>query len=163
VEGRSVQLEFLKINPNGKIPTIVDHDGRAASRIRLFESARILLYLAEKTGSFCRATAARRYDVIQWLMIQLTGVGPMFGQLTHSRCSRPQVIIPTLWPLPVGGEAPLRGVGQRLATSAYLGGAEYSIATWRRFRGRQSRPAWRELDGASPSGALVHEISRARR
>src|SRR5919109_2704346 len=75
--------EFLKVNPNGKIPAIVDQEGPGAKPYTVIESGATLLYLADKSGRFLPADPARRYEVIQWLMIQLTGIGPMFGQLTH--------------------------------------------------------------------------------
>ena len=73
--------DFLSLNPNGKIPAIVDPDGPGGEPIGLFESGAILLYLAEKTGKLIPADAARRYETIQWLFFQMAGVGPMFGQL----------------------------------------------------------------------------------
>ena len=73
--------EFLSLNPNNKIPAIIDPDGPGAKPLALFESGAILLYLAEKTGAFLPTDAALRYETIQWLMFQMGGVGPMFGQL----------------------------------------------------------------------------------
>src|SRR5581483_8215531 len=73
--------EYLKINPNGKIPSIVDPDGPGGKPIALMESGAILIYLADKTGKFF--PAKRKYDVLQWLMFQMGGVGPMFGQAHH--------------------------------------------------------------------------------
>jgi GSH-dependent disulfide-bond oxidoreductase len=73
--------EFLSLNPNNKIPAIVDPNGPGGRPLALFESGAILLYLAEKTGQFLPADAAARYQAIQWLMFQMGGVGPMFGQL----------------------------------------------------------------------------------
>jgi GST-like protein len=73
--------EFLSLNPNGKIPAMIDPDGPAGKPLGLFESGAILIYLAEKTGKFLPADAARRYETIAWLMFQMGGVGPMFGQL----------------------------------------------------------------------------------
>src|SRR6201988_532003 len=75
--------EFLKINPNGKVPAIVDHEGPGGRPYTVIESGAILLYLAEKTGKFLPKDMAKKYEVLQWLRIQLTGVGPMFGQWTH--------------------------------------------------------------------------------
>lgn len=72
--------EFLSLNPNNKIPAIVDPDGPDGSQVALFESGAILIYLAEKTGKLI-GTGARRYETIQWLMFQMGGIGPMFGQL----------------------------------------------------------------------------------
>jgi len=73
--------EFLSINPNNKIPAILDPNGPNGRPLPLFESGAILLYLAEKTGQFLPEEASARYQTIQWLMFQMGGVGPMFGQL----------------------------------------------------------------------------------
>ena len=73
--------EFLSLNPNNKIPAIIDPNGPGGTPLGLFESGAILIYLAEKTGKFIGQTAADRYRIIQWLMFQMGGVGPMFGQL----------------------------------------------------------------------------------
>ncbi|MDO9440404.1 MAG: glutathione binding-like protein, partial [Beijerinckiaceae bacterium] len=72
---------FLSLNPNNKIPAIIDPDGPGGQPLGLFETGAILLYLADKTGRFIPKDAARRYETIQWLMWQMGGVGPMFGQL----------------------------------------------------------------------------------
>lgn len=73
--------EFLSLNPNNKIPAIIDPNGPDGRPLPLFESGAILLYLAEKTGRFLPGDAAARYRTIQWLMFQMGGIGPMFGQL----------------------------------------------------------------------------------
>jgi GST-like protein len=73
--------EYLSLNPNGKIPAIIDPDGPGGAPIGLFESGAILIYLAEKTGQFMPADPAARYQAIQWLMWQMGGLGPMFGQV----------------------------------------------------------------------------------
>ncbi|WP_448099126.1 glutathione S-transferase N-terminal domain-containing protein [Luteibacter yeojuensis] len=73
--------EFVALNPNGKIPAIVDPDGPDGKPIGLFESGAILLYLAEKTGRFIPADASGRWEAIQWLFFQMAGIGPMFGQV----------------------------------------------------------------------------------
>lgn len=73
--------EFLSLNPNGKIPAIIDPDGPGGAPIGLFESGAILIYLAEKTGRLIPADPARRYQTIQWVMFQMGGIGPMFGQV----------------------------------------------------------------------------------
>ena len=74
---------FLSLNPNNKIPAIIDPDGPDGEPIGLFESGAVLLYLAEKTGKFLGRTKADKYRVTQWLMFQMGGVGPMFGQLGY--------------------------------------------------------------------------------
>lgn len=73
--------EYLSLNPNNKIPSILDPNGPDGQPLALFESGAILLYLAEKTGRFLAPTAAGRYATIQWLMFQMGGIGPMFGQV----------------------------------------------------------------------------------
>ncbi len=73
--------EFLSLNPNNKIPAIIDPNGPDGTPLALFESGAILIYLAEKTGQLLPTDAAGRAQVIQWLMFQMGGVGPMFGQL----------------------------------------------------------------------------------
>ena len=75
--------EFLSLNPNGKIPAIVDPDGPGGRPFGLFESGAILLYLADKTGQFIPSDPARRWEAIQWIMFQMAAIGPMFGQVGY--------------------------------------------------------------------------------
>jgi GST-like protein len=81
MKNESWTSEYLSLNPNGKIPSIIDPDGPGGKPFALFESGAILIYLAEKTGKFLSADPAARYQTIQWLMWQMGGLGPMFGQL----------------------------------------------------------------------------------
>jgi len=83
--GANEQLtpEFLSLNPNGKIPAIIDPDGPGGCPLGLFESGSILLYLAEKTGRLLPSDASRRYETIQWVFFQMAHVGPMFGQVGY--------------------------------------------------------------------------------
>lgn len=74
---------YLKINPNNKIPAIVDHDGPQHKPISIVESGAILIYLAEKTGQFLSVDPRQRIETLQWLMFQMSAVGPMLGQLNH--------------------------------------------------------------------------------
>jgi GST-like protein len=127
-KGEQYNPDFIKISPNSKIPVIVDHDGPGGKPYTVFESGAILMYLAEKTGKFLPKDMAKRYDVIQWLMIQLTGVGPMFGQWTHFKLfagggneysmTRYQTEVKRLYEV----------LEKRLGQHAYLGGDEYTIA-----------------------------------
>ena len=118
--------EYLKINPNGKIPSIVDPDGPGGRPIAMMESGAILIYLADKTGKFF--PQQYKYQVLQWLMFQMGGVGPMFGQAHHfMRAKKDEV--------PYGSERygneakRLYGVmDAQLGRNAYLSGPEYSIA-----------------------------------
>jgi len=73
--------EFLSLNPNNKIPAIIDPDGPGGRPLPLFETGAILIYLADKSGRFLPADPALRYQAIQWLMFQMSGIGPMFGQV----------------------------------------------------------------------------------
>lgn len=84
--------EFIAINPNSKIPAIIDQDGPGGGPYTVFESGAILMYLAEKTGKFLPTEPRARYDVIQWLMFQMGGIGPIFGQVHHfKRSAKEQV------------------------------------------------------------------------
>jgi GSH-dependent disulfide-bond oxidoreductase len=127
-KGDHFTSEFGALNPNRKIPVIVDHEGPGGKPYTVFESGAILMYLADKTGRFLPADTARRYEVIQWLMIQLTGVGPTFGQVVHFTrfappgndysVSRHRTEMLRLYDV----------LETRLSTVPWLGGAEYSIA-----------------------------------
>ncbi len=75
--------DFVKVNPNSKIPAIVDPDGPNGRPFTVIESGAILMYLAEKTGLFLPSETQRKYEVIQWVMFQMGGIGPIFGQVHH--------------------------------------------------------------------------------
>lgn len=127
--GDQFDPEFLKISPNNRIPAIVDPDGPGGEPLRLFESGAILIYLAEKYKSPLLPTDPRaRIIVIQWLMWQMGGVGPMFGQTHHfNRAVKEDV--PYAKKRYSDETRRLYGVmDRRLGESAYLGGADYTIA-----------------------------------
>ena len=120
--------EFLAISPNNKIPAIVDPDGPDGRPISLFESGAILLYLAAKTGRFMPEAVRDKYEVLQWLMFQMGGVGPMLGQAHHFRIYAPEKL-PYAVERYTNEAKRLYGVmDKRLAKSKYLGGKAYTIA-----------------------------------
>jgi GST-like protein len=126
--GEQFAPEFLAISPNNKIPAITDRDVRGGKPISLFESGAILLYLAAKTGRFLPKDTAGKYEVLQWLMFQVGGVGPMLGQAHHFRIYAPEKI-PYAIDRYTNEAKRLYGVmDKRLAKSKYLGGPAYSIA-----------------------------------
>jgi GST-like protein len=91
-EGEQFKPDFLAISPNNKIPAIVDPEGPDGEPITLFESGAILVYLAAKVGRFLPESVRGRYDVLQWLMFQMGGLGPMLGQAHHFRIYAPERI-----------------------------------------------------------------------
>ena len=126
--GDQFKPDFLRISPNNKIPAIVDPEGPDGKPISLFESGAILLYLAGKTGRFMPTEVRAKYEVLEWLMFQMGGVGPMLGQAHHFRLYAPEKI-PYAIDRYTNEAKRLYGVmNRRLANSRYLGGAEYSIA-----------------------------------
>ncbi|UUX94829.1 glutathione S-transferase family protein [Aquabacterium sp. J223] len=126
--GQQFDPEFLAISPNNKIPAIVDPDGPEGRRISLFESGAILLYLAGKTGRLLPADTHGRYEVLQWLMFQMGGVGPMLGQAHHFRIYAPEKIGYAIERYTNEAKRLYGVMDRRLAASRYLGGNEYSIA-----------------------------------
>ncbi len=143
--------EFLSLNPYGKIPAIIDPNGPGGKPIALFESGAILIYLADKTGAFIPQDAAGRYQTIQWLMFQMGGVGPMFGQVgffhkfagKDYEDKRPRDRY--------AGEAKrlLGVINGRLADRAWMMGDDYTIADMAIF------PWVRNLVGFYDAGDLV--------
>ena len=154
--------EFLSLSPNNKIPALLDPDGPGGKPFGLFESGAILLYLAEKTGRFMPADTAGRYEAIQWLMFQMGGIGPMFGQVgffhkfagKDYEDKRPRDRY-------IAEARRLLGVlDARLAGRDWILGSEYSIADVATF------PWVRNLIGFYGAGELVGidafaEVTRA--
>jgi GST-like protein len=127
LKGDQFDPEYLKINPNNKIPTIVDRDGPGGKPFPVFESGAILIYLAEKTGRFMPKDAAGRSEVIQWTIFQVANVGPMFGQCGHFRRYAPEKIQYGIDRYKTETERLYRVMNKRLGVEEFLAG-RYSIA-----------------------------------
>jgi len=144
-QGGQFEPDFLAISPNNKMPAIVDHDGPGAKSYSLFESGAILMYLADKTGQLLPENRAQRYDVIQWLMFQMGGVGPILGQTHHFLKFNPGA---SNYSAERFGKEARRLYGvldKRLGESHYLAGDDFSIAdiaTWPWV----SRFEWQQVD-----------------
>ncbi|AMB85213.1 glutathione S-transferase [Pseudomonas agarici] len=142
---------FLSLNPNNKIPAIVDPNGPGGQPLALFESGAILIYLAEKTGRFMSQDPASRYETIQWLMFQMAGIGPMFGQVGffnkfagkeyEDKRPRDRYVAESKRLLAV--------LDQRLESRRWIMGDDYSIADIATF------PWVRNLIGFYEAGDLV--------
>ncbi len=142
---------FLSLNPNNKIPAIVDPNGPGGQPLALFESGAILIYLAEKTGRFMSQDPASRYETIQWLMFQMAGIGPMFGQVGffnkfagkeyEDKRPRDRYVAESKRLLAV--------LDQRLESRRWIMGEDYSIADIATF------PWVRNLIGFYEAGELV--------
>src|SRR5580692_6247355 len=149
--GKQFDAEFLKLNPNAKVPVIVDSEGPGGKPYTCFESGAILLYLAEKTGKLLPKDPAAKFDAIQWLMTQMSTVGPMFGQYVHflrfapagNDYSKSRYLTQAVRVSEV--------ISQRLATVPYLAGSEYSVADIATFPWLRNVPA---LLGAEAAAKL---------
>ncbi|MGK9202018.1 MULTISPECIES: glutathione binding-like protein [Sinorhizobium] len=123
--------EFLSLNPNGRIPAIIDPNGPDGKPIGLFESGAILIYLAEKTGKLLPADAARRYEALCWVMFQMGGIGPMFGQFGHFFKFAADKVANNPYPVQRYRDEAKRLLGvleARLEGRQWLMGDEYTIA-----------------------------------
>ena len=126
--GDQFKPEFLTISPNNRIPAITDPEGPDGKPISLFESGAILVYLAGKTGKFMPATDRAKYKVLEWLMFQMGGVGPMLGQNHHFRLYAPEKLEYAIGRYTNEARRLYGVMDRRLAQSKYLGGDDYSIA-----------------------------------
>ena len=132
-EGDQFKPDFLKISPNNKMPAVVDPDGADGAPISIFESAAILLYLAEKTGRFMPQDMRGRYNAMQWLMFQMGSVGPMLGQAHHFRGYAPEKL-PYAIDRYTNEAGRIYGVINRhLGESAWLAGDDYTIVDMATF------------------------------
>ena len=143
-QGEQFKPEFLSISPNNRIPGILDPDGPDGKPIKLFESGAILVYLSGKTGKFLPASDRGKYEALQWLMFQMGGVGPMFGQAHHFLRAAPEPV-PYAIKRYVDEAHRLYGVlDRRLADAAFLAG-EYSIADMATYPWA-ARHEWHKVD-----------------
>jgi GST-like protein len=126
--GDQFKPEFLKISPNNKIPAIVDSDGPDGQPISLFESGAILIYLASKTGKFLPSSDRGKYEMLQWLMFQMGGVGPMLGQAHHFRIYAPEKIEYAIKRYTNEAKRLYGVMDKQLATHKFIAGDSYTIA-----------------------------------
>ena len=126
--GDQFKPEFLAISPNNKIPAITDPEGPDGKPVSLFESGAILVYLASKTGRFLPETNRERFEVLQWLMFQMGGVGPMLGQAHHFRLYAPEKLPYAIDRYSNEAKRLYSVIDKRLSQSRFLGGKDYSIA-----------------------------------
>jgi len=168
--GQQRSPEILAINPDGKIPAVVDMDGPGGTRVTLFDSAAILLYLAEKSGRFLSDDPIERWRTISWLMFQAAGVGPMLGQAGYFINRAPEPVPAAIERFSREAERIFRVVDGRLAEAEFLGGA-YSIADmacfpWMRMHGRfnvdiaefPNVARWLDVIGARPAVERALEL-----
>jgi GST-like protein len=142
-KGEQFRPEFLAITPNHRIPAIVDPDGPGGRPLKLFESGAILIYLAEKAGALIPKDPAARYACLQWLMFQMGGVGPMFGQYGHFHHYAPEKLPYAQARYANEVQRLHRLLDKRLSEAEFLAGEEYSIADiatfpWLRFPERRN-------------------------
>ena len=130
--GGQLAPSFLAVNPNNKIPAIVDHDA-SGGPVTIFESGAILVYLAERTGMFLPKQGADRAAVMEWLFWQVGGVGPMFGQLGYFALRAPDKLPAAIDRFRDESLRLLGVMEKRLASVPFLAGADYSIADMATF------------------------------
>jgi GST-like protein len=165
-KGEQFKPEFLAITPNHRIPAIVDTDGPAvdgqAGGFRLFESGAILVYLAEKAGQLLPKAPAARALTLQWLMFQMGGVGPMFGQHAHFASYAAEKIPYAIERYTNEINRLLRVLDKRLGEAEWLAGSEYSIADIATFPWTRGAPQ-RGVDmSALPNVSRWHAALEAR-
>ena len=136
--------EFLVINPNNRIPAIIDQNGPDSRPFKLFESGAILLYLSWKTGRFLPTRVTDQFEVIQWLMFQMGGVGPMFGQVHHFLRAAPEPVPYAITRYTTETRRLYGVLNGHLAQHDYLG-SEYSVADMATYPW-VARHEWHKVD-----------------
>lgn len=161
-KGDQFKPEFLKFSPNNKIPALVDHDGPDEKSIALFESGAIMMYLAEKSGwKFMPQEIGARYSVIQWLMFQMGGIGPMLGQAHHFRKYAPEQIPYAVDRYTKEARRLYDVIDRRLGEVEFLAG-EYSIADMATYPWLRAHK-WQGQDIAEfPNIQRWYDVIRAR-
>jgi GST-like protein len=127
-QGDQFAQDFLKISPNNKIPALMDPHGPGGQPISLFESGAILLYLAAKTGKFLPKSDRAKWKVLEWLMFQMGGVGPMLGQAHHFRLYAPEKIEYAVNRYTNEAKRLYGVMDRQLAHHEYIAGKQYSVA-----------------------------------
>jgi GST-like protein len=162
-KGDQFTPEFLRISPNNKIPAILDPDGPGGNSISVFESGAILIYLADKTGKLMPREGAGRYAVLEWLMFQMGGIGPMLGQAHHFRLYAPEPIQYAIDRYSNESKRLYGVLDRRLADHEYVAGdysiADVAIMPWLRHPDRQGVDIadypnvgrWRDAIAARPA------------
>ena len=143
LSGEQFDPAYLELNPNNKVPTIIDHDGPGGKPVTIFESGAILLYLAEKTGKLLPKSEFKRLEAIQWLFFLVSSMGPMLGQTHHFRTYAPEKIEYAINRYTKEAERLYKILDNRLSDHDFLAD-EYSIAdiatfTWVRPRKMQGQ------------------------
>lgn len=127
-KGDQYRPEFVAINPNSKIPAIVDTEGPDGKPITVFESGAILIYLAEKAGKLLPAPPRARYETLEWLMFQMGGVGPFFGQAHHFLRFAPEKVLYAIGRYSKETRRLYGVLNSRLGAAPYLAAGQYTIA-----------------------------------
>jgi GST-like protein len=157
-KGDQHKPQFLAINPNGKIPAIVDHEGPGGQPITVFESGALLIYLAEKTGKLLSSEPRKRYETLQWLMFQVGGLGPFLGQLNHFVKFAPEKVPYAIERYKTEGNRLMSVLNQRLAHTEYLCADEYSIADVASYAWVKSRRDMGDFDAFSHVSAWLDRV-----
>jgi GST-like protein len=146
--GKQFDANFRKLNPMAKVPVITDSDGPGGKPLTLFESGAILLYLAEKAGKLLPKDMAAKYEAIQWMMVQMTTLGPMFGQHVHFVRFAPAGNEYSKSRYTTQVHRVLEVMDQLLGEKPWLGGAEYGIADIATYPWARNIPAMLGGDAA---------------
>ncbi len=158
--GNQFDAEFLRLNPLAKVPVIVDSEGPGGKPYTLFESGAILLYLAEKTGRLLPADMAAKYEAIEWMMVQMTLVGPMFGQHVHFKRFAPPGNEYASSRYATQVHRAFEAIDQRLSASPWLSGAEYGMADIATFPWARNIPALLGPEAGEKFGNVMRWVGK---